>query len=680
LTSTLISDHDQFLFHQGSLYQSYRQLGAHLRQEGGRDGVRFTIWAPHAAAVRVSGGFNGWNAAEHALQRVSANGLWSGFIPEARPGDLYKYEIVSRNGHAFLKADPYAFRAELRPHTASVVQSGQAFAWTDRRWMQAKKRKPVYGKPMNIYEAHLGSWKFRGPEAFYTYEELAGQLVDYAVEMGYTHIELLPVAEHPFDGSWGYQITGYYAVTSRYGTPEQFKFFVNRCHEKGIGVILDWVPGHFCKDAHGLRLFDGESCYEYTDPNRAEKPLWGTLSFDFGRPEVLSFLISNAIFWFDEYHVDGLRVDAVASMMNYNFDKPRSMWTYNTDGGSENREAVAFLKKLNEAVFAYYPEALMIAEDSSDRPGVTAPTHSGGLGFNYKWNMGWMNDILRYMQKEPAERKHHHNLITFSLMYAFNENFILPFSHDEVVHGKRSLLSKMPGDYWQKFAGYRTLLAYLITHPGKKLLFMGGEFAQFIEWKDRDQLDWLLFEYEMHRQFHGYAKRLNTLYLEQPALWEHDHGYEGFEWIDADNAEQSLISFIRRGRKRKDDLVVIVNFTPATYHRYRIGLPAKGEYAELFNTDATGFGGSGQLNGEPVRAEALPCHGRKFSAELTVPPLGAVILKHVATPARKPPGEDESPAQQDEQATAAGMASRTGNLLGTRRPSRKTIGLPDPIQ
>lgn len=669
MTSTLISEHDQYLFHQGSLYQSYRQMGAHLRRENGADGVRFTVWAPHAAEVRVAGDFNGWSAAGHPLVRISTNGLWSGFIPGIGSGTLYKFEIVPRHGQAFLKSDPYAFQSELRPHTASVVHAGTTFPWTDRKWLQAKKRKPIYGKPVNIYEVHPGSWKFHGPEDFYTYEELAEQLVDYVLDMGYTHIELLPLAEHPFDGSWGYQITGYYSVTSRYGTPEQFKYFVNRCHEKGIGVIVDWVPGHFCKDAHGLRLFDGEPCYEYEDPNRAEKPLWGTLSFDFGRPEVLSFLISNAIFWFDEYHIDGIRVDAVASMMNYNFDKPRSMWTYNEDGGSENREAVAFLQKLNEAVFAFFPDALMIAEDSSDRPGVTAPTYSGGLGFNYKWNMGWMNDILRYMQKEPGERKHHHNLITFSIMYAFNENFILPLSHDEVVHGKRSLLNKMPGDYWQKFANYRTLLAYMMTHPGKKLLFMGGEFAQFIEWKDRDQLDWLLFDYDMHRRFHDYVKSLNALYREENALWEEDHRYEGFEWIDADNAEQSLISFIRRGKKRKDDLVVIVNFTPATYHRYRIGLPAKGDYRELLNTDDYAFGGSGQLNAPFIRTEAKPFHGKAFSAELTVPPLGTVILKRV------PPS-----VQRGAKRGTEAVDEHAASLLGNRRPTRKTPGLPDPIQ
>ncbi|MEO3944474.1 1,4-alpha-glucan branching protein GlgB [Gorillibacterium sp. CAU 1737] len=670
--------HDQYLFHQGSLYRSYQQLGAHVREENGEIGVRFTVWAPHAAEVRVAGDFNEWDGAAHPLERLNNSGLWSGFLAGIKPGALYKYELLSRQGERLLRADPYAFQAELRPNTASVVSEEGPFPWTDRSWMQARRRKPIYGKPLNIYEVHPGSWKFHGPEEFYTYEELADHLIPYVQEMGYSHIELLPLGEHPFDGSWGYQTTGYFAVTRRYGTREQFKQFVNRCHEAGIGVIVDWVPGHFCKDAHGLRLFDGEPCYEYRDANRAEKPLWGTLSFDFGRPEVRSFLISNAFFWFDEYHVDGIRVDAVASMMSYNFDKPRSMWTFNADGGSENREAVEFLQKLNEAVFLHYPDVLMIAEDSSDRPGITAPTHAGGLGFNYKWNMGWMNDILRYMQKEPGERKHHHNLLTFSIMYAFNENFILPFSHDEVVHGKRSLLNKMPGDYWQKFAGYRALLAYLMTHPGKKLLFMGGEFAQFIEWKDRDELDWLLFDYDMHRQFHAYVKRLNHLYLGENALWEDDHRYNGFEWIDANNAEQSILSFVRKGKKRKEDVVVVLNFTPATYHRYRIGLPAKGEYIELLNSDDRAYGGSGQLNGEPIQTEPIPIHGKRYSAEITIPPLGAVLLKR-----RAPAAAQATTASDGTEGATAALAkpsTRRGLRLGEPAPTRKSINPPKALR
>lgn len=617
------------LFHQGNQFHTYRILGAHLTQENGKDGVCFTVWAPHAVEVRVAGDFNGWIGTNDRMDRTSDSGIWSLFLPDLGAGALYKYEIVTSSGEILLKADPYAFYSEVRPRTASVVQPLDTFEWTDKEWQTRSRRSKSYSRPMNIYEVHLGSWRNKGIEDFNTYEELADSLLNYVCEMGYTHIEMMPLGEHPYDGSWGYQTTGYYSVTSRYGTPEQFKYLVNRCHERGIGVILDWVPGHFCKDTHGLRQFDGQPLYEYEDFNKAEKPLWGTLSFDFSRPEVHSFLISNALFWMDVYHIDGLRVDAVASMMSYNFDKPPSMWTYNQYGGSENLDVEAFFRKLNEAVFARFPSALMIAEDSSDRPKITSPTYDGGLGFNYKWNMGWMNDMLRYMQLEPRERKNNHHLLTFSLFYAFSENYVLPFSHDEVVHGKKSLLNKMPGDYWQKFANYRLLCTYLMAHPGKKLLFMGGEFAQFIEWRDREQLDWLLFEYEMHRNFHGFIRELNRLYLEEGAFWEQDNSWDGFEWIDPDNAEQSVISFIRKGKARKNDLFVICNFTPTYYPVYRIGVPAKGEYEEVFNSDHSRFGGSGKINGDLLTSAAVPMHKRKQSIELSLPPLGAVILRRV---------------------------------------------------
>ncbi|WP_040949347.1 1,4-alpha-glucan branching protein GlgB [Gorillibacterium massiliense] len=620
------SAHDIYLFHQGSLYHSYRMMGAHFAEIDGNWGVRFTVWAPHAKEVRVAGDFNNWQSEGFAMQRISDDGLWSLHIPGLSEGTVYKYELHSESGQRILKSDPYAFYSERRPNTASVVTKLDGFKWTDGTWRRNRRRKPVYNRPMNIYEVHLGSWKFKGPEDFYTYEEIAESLIAYVVDCGYTHIELLPLGEHPFDGSWGYQTTGYYSITSRYGTPDQFKTFVDRCHQQGIGVILDWVPGHFCKDAHGLRLFDGAPCYEYGDSRRAEKPLWGTLAFDYGRAEVMSFLISNAIFWMEQYHIDGLRVDAVASMLSYNFDKPKSMWTFNSEGGTDNLEAIAFLQKLNEAVFHEFPDALMIAEDSSDRPLVTAPTYIGGLGFNYKWNMGWMNDLLRYMQKDPWDRRNHHNLVTFSMMYAYNENFILPLSHDEVVHGKKSLLNKMPGDYWQKFANYRLFYCFLMAHPGKKLLFMGGEIAQFIEWKDRDQLDWFLLDYDMHRHFHSFSKEMNRLYQMEPALWELDHQPEGFAWIDPDNAGQSIISFIRKGKKRKDDLVVVCNFTPKTYFDYRLGMPSRGVYEEIFNSDDVEFGGSGKGNGDIV-TKALPFHRCSYSTELNIPPLSAIILK-----------------------------------------------------
>ncbi|MCL6456392.1 MAG: 1,4-alpha-glucan branching protein GlgB, partial [Gorillibacterium sp.] len=432
MKSSLLSEDVIYLFHQGNLYHSYKMMGAHAIKEHGIEGVRFTVWAPHATQMGIVGAFNDWQASNTMMEKISDNGIWSLFISGLAAGALYKYEIHPKQGAPFLKSDPYAFQSEVRPHTASIVTAPDSFNWNDGKWRRDSKRKNIYRKPMNIYEVHLGSWKSKGFEDFYTYEEYADWLVEHVVTSGYTHVELMPMTEHPYDGSWGYQATGYYSVTSRYGPPAGFKYFVNRCHEQGIGVILDWVPGHFCKDAHGLRLFDGEPCYEYQDSRRAEKPLLGTLSFDFGRLEVLSFLISNAVFWLDEYHIDGLRVDAVASMMDHNFDKPKSMWTFNVEGGVENLEAVAFLKRLNEVVFDFYPAVLMLAEDSSDRTLITSPTYAGGLGFNYKWNMGWMNDILKYMQKEPYQRKDHHNLITFSLMYAFSENYVLPFSHDEV--------------------------------------------------------------------------------------------------------------------------------------------------------------------------------------------------------------------------------------------------------
>lgn len=620
---------DLYLFHEGKLRHSYRLLGAHTGQEGGLAGVRFAVWAPNAREVRVAGDFNGWNGAEHSMQRGSDNGIWSLFIPELGEGTIYKYEIITQQGDVLLKADPYAFYSELRPATASKVWSLDNYKWQDQAWYAKKRRQPSYNRPMNIYELHLGTWKLHDDGSHLTYEELADRLVDYIVSTGYTHIEVLPLAEHPFDRSWGYQITGYYSLTSRYGTPEQFMYLVDRCHQHGIGVILDWVPGHFCKDEHGLRQFDGVPLYEYADSRKAEKPLWGTLSFDFGRPEVVSFLVSNAIFWMDVFHLDGLRVDAVASMLELNFDKPATMWTLNEEGGTDNLEALQFVKTLNEAVFHHYPEALMIAEDSSARPQVTAPTHEGGLGFNYKWNMGWMNDTLRYMKLPPEERKHHHQLITFSLFYAFSENFVLPLSHDEVVHGKKSLLDKMPGDYWSKFANLRLLYAYLITHPGKKLLFMGGELGHFAEWKDLEQIDWFLLDYDMHRSMYEYVKQLNRLYAEEKALWQLDHQWEGFEWIDPDNKEQSVVSFLRKGKQRKDDLIIVCNFTSNVHHGFRLGVPSRGRYREVLNSDWEDFGGSGQYNGQDAVAGRMAWHNQPYSIEITVPPLGATILKRI---------------------------------------------------
>ncbi|WP_068775490.1 1,4-alpha-glucan branching protein GlgB [Paenibacillus sp. FJAT-26967] len=621
---------DIYLFHEGTHYYSYRLFGAHVEKKGKSKVVRFTVWAPHAREVRVVGDFNEWNGEAHLMQALpDSGGIWSLEIPDLDEGVLYKYEIHTADGRVVLKADPYAFYSELRPGTASRIYNLDGYKWGDGNWRRQRGRKRSYDQPMSIYEVHLGTWKKRSREEdeLFTYRELADDLVDYVVQMGYTHIELMPISEHPFDRSWGYQSTGYFAATSRFGEPKDFMYFVDRCHQRGIGVILDWVPGHFCKDAQGLRQFDGQPLYEPDDPKLAEKPEWGTLAFDFDKPEVHSFLISNVMFWMEQFHIDGIRVDAVASMLSLNFGKPEHQWTRNAQGGEENLSAIEFLKKLNTAVFGYYPHALMMAEDSTNWPMVTSPVDQGGLGFNYKWNMGWMNDMLKYMKLDPVHRKHHHNLITFSFMYAFNENYVLPLSHDEVVHGKRSILHKMPGDYWQKFANTRVLYGYMTGHPGKKLLFMGGEFGQFDEWKDLEDLDWFLLDYEMHGKMHTYNQALNTFYLQEPALWQADHEMEGFQWISPDDNEQSVVAFIRKGKKQKDDLIVVCNFTPVVHPDYRIGIPKAGVYAEVFNSDDPAYGGSGQGNSEPMISEDIPMHGFENSLSLRVPPLAAVYLK-----------------------------------------------------
>jgi len=627
MTAGLPTAEEIYLFHQGTLYKSYQMLGAHAGREEGQPGARFTVWAPHAKEVSVVGDFNCFKSGAHPLRRIAGSGLWSLFVPGIKNGDLYKYHIETYDQGGFMKADPYAFYAECRPKSASRVFALEGYAWGDHKWQEAKKGKPVYERPVNIYEVHLGSWRTRGDGSFYTYRELALELVDYVAEMGYTHIQLMPVCEYPYDGSWGYQVTGYYAVTSRYGTPHDFMYFVDCCHQKGIGVILDWVAAHFCKDGHGLAWFDGTRLYE-----AEELPGWGTLRFDYGRPEVMSFLISNAVYWLEVFHIDGLRVDAVASMLYLNYGREDGQWQANRYGGDGNIEAIALLKRMNEVVFSYFPETLMIAEESSEWPLVTGPTYAGGLGFNYKWNMGWMNDVLKYMATDCLFRQWHHNLLTFSFLYAFSENFILPMSHDEVVHGKRSLIEKMPGDYWQKFANLRVFLGYMMTHPGKKLLFMGGEFAQFIEWRYYEALEWHLLDFEMHRKFQDYVRALNRFYLCEAALWQDDHSWRGFEWIDCHNERQSVIIFMRKTRAENqeqpvEELVVLCNFTPQYYEDYRIGMPSAGCYEEVFNSDRAEFGGSGQQNEELLYAGKVPWHNRQYSLKLKVPPLAIVMLK-----------------------------------------------------
>lgn len=608
-------------------------MGAHLQKEKGKLGVRFTVWAPHAKSVHVVGDFNHWVGNFHPMKQLAKNGLWTLFIEGLEEGDLYKYEIESKFGERFQKSDPYAFFSETRPNTASIVSSLNGYKWNDQNWQNRKQKQNVYEEPLLIYEVHLGSWRLHDGQEFYTYRELAKELVDYVSEMGYTHIEILPISEHPFDRSWGYQLTGYYSVTSRYGTPEDFKYFIDCCHQKGIGVILDWVPGHFCKDDHGLRLFDGQPVFEYEDKQKAEKQEWGTLTFDFGKPEVMSFLISNAIFWMEIYHIDGLRVDAVSSMLYYNHGKgDAEAVVRNQYGGYENLEAIAFLRKLNETIFQYFPNALMMAEEATAWPNVSRPTYLGGLGFNFKWNMGWMNDMLTYMELDPIHRKYHHQLITFSFLYAFSENFILPLSHDEVVHGKKSLLNKMPGDYWQKFANLRVFYGYMATHPGKKLLFMGGEFGQFDEWKELEDLDWEVLNYDMHLKMKHYVNKLNEFYKSERALWQLDHKQEGFQWIDPNNFEQSIISFIRRGRVEEDQLIIVCNFTPVVYHHYKIGVPYLTDYKEVFTSDLGEFGGSGQLNSGLIKAREENWHNQPYVMEITVPPLSLCIFRPIINP------------------------------------------------
>ena len=629
-TGSPYSEYDRYLFHQGTHYHSYTFMGGHLVEENGVKGARFAVWAPHAQRVSVVGDFNNWDGRRHPMVKMPQSGIWALFVPGLKEGDLYKYEILTPEGNLLLKADPFGFWMEKKPNTASRLCDLHGYEWKDQDWQEKKARRNHFQEPTLIYEVHLGSWKRKNGE-YLTYLELADQLITYAKEMGYTHLELLPVMEHPYDGSWGYQTWGYYAVTSRYGHPREFMEFVDRCHQNNIGVILDWVPGHFVRDDPGLRMFDGTPCYEYADPRRAENRDWGTNNFDLGKTEVQSFLISNAIFWFDVYHVDGLRVDAVAAMLYLDYGRGPGEWNPNAYGGKENLESLAFLRKLNEEVFARFPGALMIAEESTAWPMVTMPTYLGGLGFNYKWNMGWMNDVLRYMSLDPIYRKYHHNLVTFSFMYTFSENFILPLSHDEVVHGKRSLLDKMPGDYWQKFAGLRLLLAFMMAHPGKKLLFMGYEFGQFIEWNYENSLDWHLLDYPMHRKLREYVKALNKFYKENPCLWELDHRPEGFGWIDGSDHEQSVLVFQRRGSYPKDFLIQALNFTPVVRESYRIGVPEPGCYKEVFNSDEARWGGSGQMNTDVYLTQPVAWHNHHQSLDLRLPPLGAVFLRHVGS-------------------------------------------------
>lgn len=634
-----IFEEDIYLFHQGTNYYSQKMLGCHPIDWKGESGYRFVVWAPNASAIQVVGDFNQWEGKEHGLKPITEAGLWVGFFTNIDENIAYKYEVFAQDGTSVMKADPYAFTSEIRPANASVTSMTSTYEWKDQAWQERKQSLDFYAEPISIYEVHFGSWKIKKNEQlkewetreasdFYTYRELAETLIPYVKSLGYTHIEIMPLAEHPYDPSWGYQITGYFSVTARYGSRDDFKYFVDQCHQNGLGVIMDWVPGHFCKDEFGLRQFDGQALYEYSDPRKAEKRSWGTLTFDFGRPEVQSFLISNALFWAEEYHIDGLRVDAVASMIYLNFDKADGEEKiYNTYGEEENLEAIAFIRKLNEAINTYNPSVLMMAEDSSDLPLVTAPTHKGGLGFDFKWNMGWMNDLLKYMAYDPIHRKWHHHLLTFSFMYTYSEKYLLPLSHDEVVHGKKSLLNKMPGDQWQQFANLRLLYGYMMTHPGKKLLFMGGELGQYAEWKDREQLDWHLLAYPLHRGVKEYVEVLNQFYQEYPELYELDHDTKGFKWIDPHNVDQSIIAFQRFRINDDDPLIIVCNFTPNVCYDYKIGVPEAGIYKEIFNSDAAIFGGSGQLNEGEHFTFPSKWHTENQHIKIKVPPLAIAIFK-----------------------------------------------------
>jgi 1,4-alpha-glucan branching enzyme len=625
----ILSDYDLYLFGEGKHTRIYEKLGAHPTTIGGSAGVHFAVWAPNAKRVSVVGDFNAWDGRRHPMRSLGGSGVWEIFIPGLYVGEKYKFEILSRYGEVVLKSDPFGFAFELPPQNASVV-AAPAYDWKDAEWMRSRASADSwFHQPMAVYEVHLGSWS-RIPEEsgrYLTYRELAERLIPYVKEMGYSHIELLPVMEHPFSGSWGYQVIGFFAPTSRFGKPEEFKAFVDECHANGIGVILDWVPGHFPKDAHGLAQFDGTALFEHEDPRQGEHRDWGTLIFNYGRNEVRNFLLSNALFWLEEYHLDGLRVDAVASMLYLDYSRKEGEWVPNRFGGRENIEAIAFLRELNTLTHGEQPGSITVAEESTAWPSVSRPTYLGGLGFTYKWNMGWMNDILEYVTKDPVYRRWDHRHLTFSLLYAFSENFILPFSHDEVVHGKGSMFRKVPGDDWQKAATLRALYGFMYSHPGKKLMFMGCEFGQDREWNYDQSLDWHALDKPLHRGLQRFVQDLNRVYRSEHAMHEVDFDPAGFQWIDCNDSENSVVSFIRRARNADDFVVSVLNFTPVPRDGYRIGVPVAGPYLELVNSDGDLYGGSNVGNGGAIFSEPIASHGCDQSLRLTLPPLGFLLLK-----------------------------------------------------
>ena len=623
--SPTLSEFDRHLFGAGTHYEIYEKMGGRLMTHEGARGAAFSVWAPNAKAVSVIGDFNNWDARRSPMRRLGESGIWELFLPAAAEGDKYKFHVTQCDGRVVDKTDPYGVYAEVRPNNASVLYPLKRYKWKDRRWMTARRKYDFRAASMNIYEVHLGSWKRAEGNRFLSYTELAEQLIPYVKEMGYTHIEMLPVEEHPFDGSWGYQVTGYYAPTSRYGSPDEFKQFVDACHQNGISVILDWVPAHFPKDDFALARFDGTALYEHQDPRLGEHIQWGTYIFNYGRKEVANFLLANALYWMDIFHIDGLRVDAVASLLRLDFCKEEGQWLPNVYGGSENLEAIEFLKHMNSVIAEREPGALMIAEDSTAWPGVTKKVDEGGLGFSLKWNMGWMNDFLSYIKLDPIYRKYHQNKLTFGMAYHYAENFVLVLSHDEVVHTKSSMIGKMPGDVWQSFANLRLSYGFMMGHPGKKLLFMGGEFAQYSEWSEARSLDWHLLQYADHQEMQAYVKELNHLYAEEPAFWAEDFDPNGFQWIECDDAESSIVSFVRRSKEK--ELVFLCNFTPVVHRGFSLGVPQEGVYHERLNSDAARFGGSDVINAVPLQSKAEPAGRCPFRVELDVPPLGMVILE-----------------------------------------------------
>ncbi len=645
----VLTDYDLHLFAEGNHHRIYEKMGAHVTEIDGVSGVYFAVWAPSARNVSILGDFNHWDGRQHQM-RKGKTGIWDLFVPDLKYGDTYKYEVKNYDGHIYEKSDPYGFQQEVRPKTASIVTNLESYDWSDADWIEQRQSRDPLVHPVSVYEVHLGSWlhadarepallpdgtrepivevsEYKPGARFLTYRELAAKLIPYVTELGYTHIELLPIAEHPFDGSWGYQVIGHYACTSRYGTPQDFMYFVDQCHQAGIGVLVDWVPGHFPKDGHGLAFFDGSHLYEHADPRQGEHKEWGTLVFNYGRPEVRNYLVSNALFWFDKYHIDGIRVDAVASMLYLDYCREPGEWIPNQYGGRENIEAADFLRQMNHVIFSYFPGILSIAEESTSWPMVSWPTYMGGLGFNLKWNMGWMHDMLDYFSMDPWFRQFHQNNLTFSIWYHHSENFMLALSHDEIVHGKSNMIGKMPGDEWQKFANMRCLYSYMFAHPGKKTLFMSMEFGQWSEWNVWGDLEWNLLQFKPHQNLKHFMSRLNALYKSEPALYSQDFEEPGFEWIDCNDNRHSVISFVRRAKDSDEFIVAVCNFTPQPHSHYRVGVPEKGFYQEIFNSDARDYGGSNMGNLGGRWSDDWSLHNQQYSLDLCLPPLGVLLLK-----------------------------------------------------